>query len=175
LGERERALKPILRPYDTLGSTRYIDFDTIRPVYATNPAKCHVNYMVGDTGAWEQKVAQTLEEMDEVISYVKNDRIGFRIPYTSHGEAHDYVPDFLVRLDDGRGEEDLLNLIIEVSGEARADKAVKVAAARNLWIPAINNHGGFGRWAFVEITDPWDAQKTIRSLLQDGDNQTGDT
>ena len=29
------ALKPILRPYDTLGSTRYVDFDTTRPVYAT--------------------------------------------------------------------------------------------------------------------------------------------
>ena len=27
------ALKPILRPYDTVGSTRYVDFDTTRPVY----------------------------------------------------------------------------------------------------------------------------------------------
>ena len=30
---RPRALKPILRPYDTVGSTRYVDFDTTRPVY----------------------------------------------------------------------------------------------------------------------------------------------
>jgi hypothetical protein len=27
-------------------------------------------------------------------------------------------------------------------------------AWRNLWVPAINNHGGFERWAFIEITDP---------------------
>ncbi|MGH2615461.1 MAG: BPTD_3080 family restriction endonuclease, partial [Thermomicrobiales bacterium] len=28
-------LKPILRPYDTIGSTRYVDFDTTRPVFQT--------------------------------------------------------------------------------------------------------------------------------------------
>ncbi len=26
-------------------------------------------------------------------------------------------------------------------------------------------HGGFGRWAFVEVTDPWDAKNTIRAAL----------
>jgi len=58
-----------------------------------------------------------------------------------------------------------LNLIIEVTGEKKKDKAAKVSTARNLWVPAVNNHGGFGRWAFLEISDPWDAQNTIRSFL----------
>ncbi len=40
-----------------------------------------------------------------------------------------------------------------------------MATARTLWVPAVNNHGGFGRWAFVEITDPWDAEHTIRATL----------
>ena len=48
---------------------------------------------------------------------------------------------------------------------ARKDKAAKVATARTLWVPAINNHGGFGRWAFIEISDPWDAKNTIRAAL----------
>jgi type III restriction enzyme len=30
----------------------------------------------------------------------------------------------------------------------------KNSAACGLWVPAINNHGGFGRWALVEVTDP---------------------
>lgn len=46
------------------------------------------------------------------------------------------------------------------------DKRAKVETARNLWIPAINNHGGFGRWAFLEIVDPWDAKNTIRAFLK---------
>lgn len=160
-----KTLLPILRPYDPIGSTRYVDFDTTRPVYRTNPAKCHVSHVVADTGSWEQKLAQILEDMDEVVCYVKNHNLGFAIPYTMEGREHSYLPDFIVKLDDGHGRDDLLNLVIEVSGEARKDKAVKVATARNLWVPAINNHGGFGRWAFLEINDPWDAQHTIRALV----------
>ena len=57
-----------------------------------------------------------------------------------------------------------LNLVIEVTGEGRKDKAAKVGAARTLWVPAVNN-GGFGRWAFVEVTDPWDARQTIRGAV----------
>jgi len=33
-------------------------------------------------------------------------------------------------------------------------------------MPATNNRGGFGRWAFIEITDPGNAKNTIRAMLQ---------
>ncbi|HOD06191.1 MAG TPA: hypothetical protein PKH92_14195, partial [Anaerolineaceae bacterium] len=159
----QRLLRPILRPYDSQGSTRFVDFNTTLPTWATDPAKCHVSHVVADTGAWEQKVAQTLEEMPEVICYVKNQGLGFYIPYTMNGEARDYEPDFIVRMQLAEGQ--LLNLILEVSGRDRKDKAAKVATARSLWIPAINNHGGFGRWAFIEITDPWNVKNIVRSFL----------
>jgi type III restriction enzyme len=162
----EATLKPNLRDYDTVGSTNYVDFDTTRPVYATDESKCHINYVVADTDSWEQKMAQTLEEMPEVVHYVKNQGLNFTIPYTFEGKDGNYTPDFIVHLDDGRGPDDFLNLIIEVSGEARPDKAAKVNTARTLWIPAVNNHGDFGRWAFLEISDPWDAQNTMRSIIR---------
>jgi type III restriction enzyme len=164
--EGEKRLKPILRPYDTVGSTRYVDFDTTRPVYVARADKCHVSHVVADTESWEQKMAQTLEDMDEVVHYVKNQNLGFTIPYTLDGQERSYIPDFIVRVDDGHGREDLLNLIIEVSGERKKEKAAKVATARTLWVPAINAHGGFGRWAFIEISDPWDAKNTIRATIQ---------
>jgi type III restriction enzyme len=152
------ALRPLLRPYDTVGSTRYVDFDTTKAVYQTNPAKSHVTHVVADTGSWEQKLAQSLEEMPEVTCYVKNQGLNFTIPYTLNGDEKLYYPDFIARVGD-------LNLVLEVSGEPRKDKAAKVSTARTLWVPAVNNHGGFGRWAFVEITDPWDAQRTIRAVI----------
>jgi len=159
----QKTLKPILRPYDTLGSTRYVDFDTTRPTYETRPDRCHISHVVADTETWEQKMAQVLEEMQEVICYAKNQNLGFAIPYTIDGEEKNYYPDFLVRV--GAVREPPLHLIIEVTGERRPDKAAKVATARNLWIPAVNNHGGYGRWAFLEIADPWDAQNLIRAFL----------
>jgi type III restriction enzyme len=172
------ALRPILRPYDVVGSTRYVDFDTTKAVYPTDPAKCHVSHVVADTGSWEQKMAQVLEEMPEVVRSVKNQSLGFAIPYRLNGEEKQYYPDFIAHVSSGprgvgssgsrssgSGSPDVLNLVVEVTGEARKDKAAKVTTARTLWVPAVNNHGGFGRWAFVEVTDPWDAQRTIRGAV----------
>ncbi len=169
------ALKPILRPYDTIGSTRYVDFDTTRPVYATKAEKCHISHVVADTDSWEQKMAEALEDMPEVVRYVKNQNLSFTIPYTLNGEEHQYIPDFIAILKspspisgEGRGVGNELNLLVEVTGEKKKDKAAKVATARTLWVPAINNHGGFGRWALIEVPDPWDAKNTIRASLQNG-------
>ncbi len=162
--EGDKTIKPLLKPYDTIGSTRYVEFDTTRSVYATRPDKCHISHVVADTASWEQKMASALEEMDEVMSYVKNTNLGFSIPYILNSEEKNYYPDFIVRIKDGN--DDLLNLIIEVTGEHKKDKVAKVSTAKTLWIPAINNHGGFGRWAFIEITDPWNAKNEIRAYLE---------
>lgn len=45
----QKTLKPILFPYDVEGSTRYVDFDTARPVYATRADKCHISHVVADS------------------------------------------------------------------------------------------------------------------------------
>ncbi|MDP3983433.1 MAG: restriction endonuclease subunit R, partial [Acidimicrobiia bacterium] len=150
-------VKPILRPYDPVGSTRYIDFDTTKTTYLTNQ-KCHVSHVVEDS-SWETKLAAVLEEMGEVVRYVKNQKLGFVIPYTIDGQERGYLPDFIAVLDDGT------HLVIEVTGEQKRDKDQKVRTARELWLPAVNGHGGFGRWDFIEILDPWDAQNTIRAHL----------
>jgi len=166
----EKALKPILQPYNTIGSTKYVDFDTTREVYPTDAKWCHISHVVADTESWEQKMAQALEELGEeglLISYVKNQGLNFLIPYTINGQEHNYMPDFIVRLDDGRGSQNPLNLIVEVTGAKDRKKAAKVATARNLWVPAINNHGAFGRWEFIEITDPWDAKNCIRAAIKE--------
>jgi len=44
--------------------------------------------------------------------------------------------------------------------------AARKTAARTLWVPAVNNHGGFGSWAFLETTDPWFVKNTIRALMK---------
>lgn len=172
----EPVLRPILRPYDTWGSTQYVDFNTSKATWLTDPQKCHVSHVAEDSG-WESKMAQTLEDMPEVLAYVKNQGLGFSIPYTIEGDQRQYIPDFLVLIrgeTTGPGTEasplatshsPLLTLIIEVTGEKKKDKAAKVATARDLWVPAVNGHGGLGRWAFVEVTDPWECREIIRSAF----------
>jgi type III restriction enzyme len=168
-GERDSStprLLPILAPYDTLGSTKLVDFDTRRPTYQTHADRCHVSHVVADTDSWEQKLAQTLEDMPEVLRYVKNDHLGFTIPYSNNGEEHLYYPDFIAVLNDGHGKDNPLNLILEVTGEKKKDKEAKVTTAKALWVPAVNNHDDFGRWDFIEIRDPWNAESEIRKKLR---------
>jgi type III restriction enzyme len=159
-----KRLMPVLYPFDTIGSTRHVDFDTIRTTYRTREDKCHVSDVVLHSG-WEGKMAQTLEDMNEVIAYVKNQNLGFNIPYILDSEEHNYVSDFIVKLDDGHGKENPLNLIIEVTGQKKKDKEIKVSTARTLWVPAVNNHGDFGRWGFIEIRYPWNAMTEISGFL----------
>ncbi|MGD1084070.1 MAG: hypothetical protein ABSA47_04865 [Verrucomicrobiota bacterium] len=133
--------------------------------YVTRADRCHISHVEADTDSWEQKLAQTLEDMPEFFAYVKNQKLGFTIPYTLNGEEHNYYPDFMVRIDDGHGPDDLLNLIVESTVEQKKDKQAKVSTAKTPWIPAVNNHGQFGRWSFLENRDPWDAQNATRNAL----------
>ena len=158
-------IKPILRTFEVTGSTDYVDFDTTKPVFVTDPDKSHISHVVADTSSWEQKMASVLEAMPEVYSYVKNQSLGFSIPYALEGEERNYLPDFIARVKIPNTEE-MLNLIVEVSGEKRKDKMAKVETAKTLWVPAVNNFGAFGTWGFVEISDPWDAKNLIRSYLE---------
>ena len=61
-------------------------------MYATREDRCHISHVVADTDSWEQKMAQTLESMDQVASYFKNHNVGFTIPYTLNGQERNYVP-----------------------------------------------------------------------------------
>ena len=128
--------------------------------------RCHISHVVCDSG-WEAHLAGKLEHLAAVRRYVKNQGLGFTIPYTIDGQQRAYVPDFIAQVDDGHGDDDLLNLLIEVSGAGRRDKEHKVNTTRDLWIPAVNNHGGFGRWAFIEVTDPWEAAGMIEAVVAD--------
>ena len=159
-----QTLLPILRKYDFLGSTRGVSFDTARNVYPTAENKCHISHVVADTLSWEQRTAQALKGMDEVDAYVKNHNLDFTIPYVGyHRRSKQYVPDFIVKVEAER--DDYLNLIIEVSGKPTKDKSVKVDTARNLWANSVNHYKEFGRWAFLEISDPFDVQNTVRAFL----------
>ena len=105
----EEAIRPILNPYNRTGSTSHVQFDTTRTtLFETRPDRCHLNFVVYDKD-WEAGFAQRIEEMEEVMAYVKNHNLHFEVPYLHQGESRHYRPDYIVRLDDGRGLDDLLS------------------------------------------------------------------
>ena len=52
-----------------------------------------------------------------------------------------YRPDFIVRIDDGQGEVDLFNLIVEIKGYRREDAKEKKSTMDAYWVPSVNNLG----------------------------------
>jgi type III restriction enzyme len=159
----QRRVRAVLSSSGATGSSAGVSFDTSKPRWTTTPDKCHINVVPCDR-SWEARFAQFLEEMDEVKAYAKNQHLGFKIPYTFAGRPANYQPDYIVRVDDGRGMNDLLNLVVELSGQNLAEKE-KVDTARRLWVPAVNAEGTFGRWDFLAIPDPWNAPNAIRRFL----------
>ncbi len=143
---------PVLNFYNKFGSTKYVHGNTTKPVFETT--KSHVNYVVADTDSWEQIAAKTLEEMDEVRSYVKNAFLGFTIPYAANAKEDNlYYPDFIARCI--RPDGTMLNLIVEITGMNK-DKAAKKDYVLDCWLPAVNNvrdQYGYEVWDFIEIAN----------------------
>jgi len=154
-GIREEVLQPILRRFDPEGSTDQVNFHTRKAAIATTKSPVSHVVLDGPKGnTWEETLAGLLEAHPKVASYVKNDHLGFAIPYVHEGRTHEYVPDFLVRLVD-QPDGEPRTLIVEVSGGRKAPgpTAAKADTARDHWCPAVTNHGGYGRWAYKEIRD----------------------
>lgn len=145
-------ISPILNYYNPEGSTLHVNGYTTKPTYPT--VKSHVNLVVADTDSWEQIAAKTFEEIPEVQSYIKNHFLDFTIPYVYDDEEHMFVPDFILRVKTPKGE--TVNLIVEISGwsnDLTGHKAEKRRYTADLWVPAANALGTYGRWDFIEITD----------------------
>ncbi|MFF2199693.1 BPTD_3080 family restriction endonuclease [Streptomyces sp. NPDC058145] len=172
---------PIFQPYQSSSSTSVVNFTTTKQVYPSASEMCHVNFVVldGPSGnSWERAAAQALEGLKGLVeAYVKNDHLGFFIPYSHAGHGHRYLPDFLVRLKPT--EEGIpRTLILEISGGRKpaALTATKAETVQSLWIPAVNGHGGFGLWGFCEVTDPGRIRQSITEAAKalDGRGGTGD-
>jgi len=181
-GNRSELLQPILRRFEPVGDTGDIAFVTRKRTFPTEKSEIsHVVLDGTDGNTWEQILALECERNAHVAAYVKNDHLGFDIPYVHKGRSHNYVPDFLLRL--RRRPDDIeRTLIVEVSGGQKqvhspGSVAVKALTARDSWCTAVNNHGGFGRWGYIEIASMigvTDALNDAIRRLYDDDPIIGD-
>src|ERR1700694_5904402 len=145
---------PEIPRYETArpkGSTSEVDFWTSKQVREV--LHSHLNYVVMDTAPWGQYTTYFIDTHKSVAAFVKNQGMGFAIPYLHNGEPHDYIPDFLVRLLNGT------TLILETKGHDELAE-VKVAAAYR-WVNAVNADGSFGRWDYAIAYNPNDVPELL--------------
>jgi type III restriction enzyme len=162
----ERPIKAVLDPYNPTGSTAQVNFNTSKKDrWETDARRCHLNWVILDSG-WEGEFCRVAEAHPRVKAYVKNHNLGLEVPYRYGSEMRTYLPDFIVLVDDGHGEDDLLHLVVEVKGYRREDAKEKKSTMETYWVPGVNNLGNYGRWAFAEFTEVYQMQHEFEAKVE---------
>ena len=145
-------LAAIFDESNPIGSTAQMrPWLTTRPCHPT--LKSQISHVVYD-GTWEKVAADLCEKMNEVSAWVKNDHLGFVVRYLWRGSVRSYVPDYFIRLENGKC------LILEIKGQDSEQNRAK-RAAMQIWVDAVNEQGGFGEWCFDVVFDPAKIRDTI--------------
>jgi type III restriction enzyme len=155
-------IKAVPDSYNPVGSTMYVNFNTSKTNrYETNSLKCHVNWAILDSD-WEGEFCRVAEEHPKVISYVKNQGLGFEVPYKYGSTVRKYRPDYIVYVDDGHGPSDPLKIVVEIKGLRGEDAKDKANTMNNYWVPGVNQLKKYGRWAFIEFQDVWEMENQFK-------------
>ncbi len=164
----DRPIKALLDPYNPIGSTRHVRFNTSKADrWETGgpPPKNQVNWVIWDS-EWEAEFCRVAETHPKVLAYTKNHNLGMEVPYRYGSEMRKYLPDFIVLVDDGHGPDDPLNLIVEIKGYRREDAKEKKSTMDTYWVPGVNHLGAHGRWAFSEFTDIYQIGSDFEAKVQ---------
>ena len=160
----ENPIKAVLDPYNPTGSTVYVNFRTSkRNRWETDARRCHINWVILDSD-WEAEFCRVAESHPLVKASFKNHNLGFEVPYRYGSTMRMYRPDFIVLVDDGH--DDPLHLIVEIKGYRGEDAKEKKTTTETYWLPGVNNHGGYGRWAFAEFTDVFQIEGEFRKTIE---------
>ena len=166
-----RPVKAVLDPYNPTGSTSHVRFTTSKTTrWETDPRRCHLNWVILDSD-WEAEFCRVAESHPRVKAYVKNHNLGLEVPYRDGPKTRTYIPDFIVLVDDGHGDDDFLHLVVEIKGYRREDAKAKKTAMDTYWVPGVNNHGRYGRWAFAEFTDVYEMQSDFEAKVESAFNE----
>ncbi len=69
-------------------------------------------------------------------------------------------------VNDGHGEKDLLQLVVEIKGYRREDAKEKKSTMDTYWVPGVNNDGRYGRWAFAEFTEVYQIESDFKAKVE---------
>lgn len=150
-------LEPVFDEDAPIGST-----SAMRTWYTTKPcrptARSQISHVVVDS-TWELYTADVLEKDPNVLAYAKNDHLGFQVFYIWNGSRRRFIPDYLIRLANGK------TLVLEIKGQDKEQNRAK-RAALDMWVKAVNAKGGFGVWAWDVALEPAKIRDIIAHHLE---------
>lgn len=135
--EQSEKIVPVFDPNKRVCSTADMPtWFTTKPCSITKTSQ--ISHCVYDS-AWEATESYIIEKNPHVVAWAKNDHLGFEIIYSFDGVVRKYVPDFLIKLDNGK------ILVLETKGQmTRKDKEKRKALS--MWVEIVNEAKEYGTW-----------------------------
>ena len=149
----------------TFKDTSNIEFrTTLKNRYPTHKGCCRkseINIAACHSGA-EQRIAQHLERDPLIRSWVRNFRLGWKLPWwdPKHHQWREYEPDFLIEM----ATNELRFIVIEMKGIESDESAAKSVAAVQ-WceeLSRLDESTVPGNWHYLLVTDPNEIKKEIK-------------
>ncbi len=155
--ENTAQLTPVFDKENPIRST-----SDVRTWWTSKPCeafgKTHINFVVCDS-RWEYLEAKTINDHSNVESFVKNDHLGFVVLYNYQGVVRKFFPDFIIKLKSGEF------LVLETKGQDDERNRTK-REFLDLWVRAVNVHGGFRRWRWAVSFDPNDVEPILQNAVR---------
>jgi len=126
----QRPIKAVLDPYNPPApqSTQFHHIEKESLADGTRAGCTSTGVILTVTG--KPSSARVAESHPRVRVYIKNHNLGLEVPYRYGSETRKYLPDFIVLVDDGHGDDDLLHLIVRTRAPAETPRR-----KRPLWKP----------------------------------------
>ena len=93
----------------------------------------------------EKKFADFLDNANDVVRYLKNERVGFSVTYYDHNRPRQFYPDFIIAVNDKNGNETMW--LAETKGELRTNVPLKNGAAEQ-WCAKMSTTK-YGEWRYL--------------------------
>ena len=120
-------------------------------------ANSPINIAVCDS-SWEVKLAAALDRNHPLVNHwIRNDQLGWTIPWRKDNANRSYEPDFVAICPlqpDENGKPRSLHIIIEVKGREDEEDREKTRWTKDYWLPAVNqdpNYSAAGPWDYLYI------------------------
>ena len=141
-----------------MGNPEWLDTRKLQPYqcnrfYYHRTQKSAVNVAVCDS-SWEVRLAELLDFHPKITRWIRNERLGWTIPYRHDGMSRNYEPDFVAVAQLANGHE--LRIVMEVKGLERVTDLHKRRWTEEFWLPAVNSHpqfGAHGPWTYLYLDE----------------------
>ena len=150
LSKSLQSVVPVTSEDRWLDTRRLLPYQSNR-AYSHETEKSEVNVSVCDSG-WESHLAAILDYHPGISRWVRNERLGWTIPYRYDGMPRQYEPDFVAVAPLENGDE--IKIVIEVKGLERETDPEKRRWTEEYWLPAVNGDAEFsegGSWTYLYV------------------------